>query len=243
MLAYDDIGTYTFVFVYSKEDIRRKGEAADVGAIVNEAGFSAKGEDGSIHVDLLDFVDTEAFDNPQLLELAGGEAYLECKTVPTMASQWVEVQLGWMLFHGEGLFHRSRYSVDLRDHLVGCVDSLIGLNGFEFGFSLHLGDDHNELEYRDWFRECIVRKHFSLSRLVNHQWISIHSIAAGGRTLEHYGREVFESCPAWRLSSPSPDSVNVMFDAMCPGGPYRAIPDDVSYVPEAFAHLRAKLVD
>ena len=39
MLAYNDIGTYTFVFVYDRETLRSSSKSLDAGAILAEMGL------------------------------------------------------------------------------------------------------------------------------------------------------------------------------------------------------------
>jgi hypothetical protein len=243
MLAYDDVATYTFVAVYDRQLLLSSAQSLDVKNLLKVVGLEAKEPYSELDFDLREFARSGHFDNPLILQMGNHEAFLECKILEEMDSQVVELQLGSMRRSAESLFQKPPYCPEVRDRLVACLEGLMGFDGFEFGFSLHLGDDENEVEYRDWFTECLVDSHFSLSRLVNHDWLSIHSIAAGGTTLQKYSEKVFENCPAWRIGHPSPQSVSVFFDSISPMEPFINNANEVTYEREALAHLRAQLKD
>ncbi len=141
-----------------------------------------------------------------------------------------------------GLFAVEGYTADVRDRLVEMVGDLAAIDGFQAGFSIHLGKDENEVEYRQWFTECVVDGRFSLERLINHDWLSIHSLAVGPSYVTQYGRDTFLKCPAWRVFEPRRDVIYVFMDNVVRGHS-RSRLDKVSHVREALVHLRRHLKD
>ena len=239
MIAYIDVATCTFVLLYHRDRLAESAPSPSGGEILHETGFRTM-SGNTVRLDLKDFACGGPFDNPLVLSLEGGEAFLECKLVHEMAEQIVELQLGAAIFMEGGLFVDPYYTIELRDRLVGCVERLVAIGGFYVGFSIILGDDENEDEYRDQFSQCVVDGAFSLARFVHCKQVMPRALLVGPQQLTRYGRETFLTCPAWRISTPLDDIVCVFTDNVIPSGKLRR-EKGVSYFREAFAHLEAAL--
>ncbi len=241
MLAYDEIDTFTFIWLFDGRAVAAKDARTDVGSILRSAGVERK--DGEpLLLDLSCVAGGARFHNPTLASLAGGEVYIECKEVLDLGESFIELQLGCGRFINRGLLSIDGYTAEIRDRLIEAVGAVAALDGFLAGFSIHLGNDENEVEYRQWFTECIVGGRFSLERLINHDWLSIHSLAVGPSYVRQHGHDLFLKCPAWRVLEPRADVICVFLDNLVEGL-NRARLESVSRVREALAHLRRHLKD
>jgi hypothetical protein len=174
------------------------------------------------------------------VKLGGGDALIDCRHVPELRDDSIELQLGADMYMEDSIFSDRHYSPDLRDRLISCVEKLASLDGFEAGFSIYLGQDQNDQHYRTWFGQCVVEGELSLTRFVNHHWLSRHAIFAGPAHLAKYGREVLLNCPAWRISSPRDGVLCVFLDNLYPSGRLRRA-EGVSHIREALPYLRKRL--
>ena len=239
MLPYPDSSTYTFVYLYLRDDVSVDACAPTVGSLASDSGF--RQEDGrNVQLDLVKFARDGSFDNPQMLQLAGGQAFLECKLLQSLAEPTIELQLGAMRSWDDSLYGEPHYTLAVRDSLVALTERLVSLSGFDVGFSLHLGDDEDEPIYRGWLAECVVEGRFSLARLVRHGWLTTHALFVGPKYVQRYGRDVFLKCPAWRVTEPREDVLCVFFDNVIPSGRLRRV-HEVCHIREALAYLQERL--
>lgn len=226
-----------FVFVYDQKRIQTGSWPLDVARILSDTGFHCQ-TDVPLQMRLETFIEHGVFDNPVSIFLAGGEGFFECIGLTGFAQPMVELQLGSVLYAEAGMFGEHRYTPESRDRLVACVERLVALAGFEFGFA-HSPGKYDERDYRDWFNECIIDGRFMMHRLV-HEFL--HLVAVGGEGLKRCPRWVFEQCPAWRISSPSPESICVFLDNLVPAWRGMGSGEDVVMCEkEAFQHLRENL--
>jgi len=210
-----------------------------LGDILTTAGFR-KIDGSDVDVRVADVVEGGSFDNPTLVRLDGGEAFVECRAMPELREGLVEVQLGAARFWQASIFSDSHYTPNMRDQLVSVIEKATCQPDFQVGFSIHLGKDEPEWQYREWFSECVVDGVFSLARLVKHEWLSAHAIFAGPPYVQKHGRDVFLKCPAWRVTEPREDVICVFFDNVYPAGDIRRR-EEVSHIKEALPYLRSSL--
>ncbi len=216
MLAYNDIDTYTFVWLYDAAALRANTANGDAGAILRSAGFTRK--DGRpLELDLRAVAAGSTFANPTMVTLAGGEAFLECKSPREFGGRLLEVQLGSGYRKDRGLYDVPGFTKTVRDRLVTAIEQLASLDGMEVGFSLQLCDEANEADYRTWLAECVVGTRLSLCRLVMSYWLELESIVAGPSQVATHGRDVFLKCPAWRISEPREDVICVFMHNLVTG--------------------------
>ena len=140
-------------------------------------------------------------------------------------------------FAEEGLFSNPCYTLELRDRLVSCVECLASLDGFDIGFSIYLGDDDNEEEYRDRFKDWVVGREFSLTAFVHYTDVMPGALFVGSTYVARHGRETFLKCPAWRISVPRDDVLCIFMDNVAPSGRLLR-KEGLAYIREAFAYLR-----
>jgi hypothetical protein len=240
MLRFPDSATYNFVLLFQPDLAADAPNAQTLGAILTGAGFRDE-LGGNVSLNVQSFARGEPFENPLVLLINEGEGCLECKFVDGLADQTIEVQLGAARFLQESLFSDPHYTLELRDRLVASLEALTTLPGFRLGFSLHLGDDEEELTYRAWFAECVVKGRFSLPRLVHHTYLTRLALFIGPEYVQRYGRDLFLNCPAWRVSEPRDDVLCVFFDNVIPASRKLHRLHDVSYLREALAYLRERL--
>ncbi len=128
--------------------------------------------DWNRELDLRDFAQHGQFYNPQYLlcpeaakardqdmehtEMNEVGMTVECKIIPDLGQRFVELQLGMQEHGADSPFLSPDYPTWLRDRLLACIEALIGLAGFEFGFQVLLAKDHSrEGMYREQFSACI----------------------------------------------------------------------------------------
>ncbi len=240
MLAYNDIPTYTFVQLYDADHFAAKDHhSRTVNQILTDTGFEPR-DDQRINLDLGAAASGRKPTQCQLVALNGGEGFLECKLIDEKGARYVELQLGAGRVYREGLFGDSHYTPEIRCKLMACIEKLASLEGFQIGFAVHLGDDEDERHYREWFSECLESSRFSLSRLLHHGWLSIHSLHVGPAYFDEHGRDVFLECPTWKTTRPSDDTLCLFLDNLDPAGAFRS-EDRLSDIRKALPYLRNAL--